>query len=41
MAKMADETSHRDFLDRAKHEYEERRAEGRLGKITTTTLTTP
>ncbi|KAJ7283819.1 hypothetical protein C8J57DRAFT_1432829 [Mycena rebaudengoi] len=30
MAKMADETSHRDFLDRAKHEYEERRAEGRL-----------
>ncbi|KAJ7179820.1 hypothetical protein C8R43DRAFT_1083959 [Mycena crocata] len=30
MAKMADETSHRDFRDRAKHEYEERRAEGRL-----------
>lgn len=33
MAKMADETSsHRDFRDRAKHEYEERRAEGRLGR---------
>ncbi|KAJ6539174.1 hypothetical protein B0H19DRAFT_1213177 [Mycena capillaripes] len=31
MARMADETSsHRDFRDRAKHEYEERRAEGRL-----------
>ncbi|KAJ6599237.1 hypothetical protein DFH09DRAFT_1258312 [Mycena vulgaris] len=30
MAKMADDTSHRDFRDRAKHEYEERRAEGRL-----------
>ncbi|KAJ6629166.1 hypothetical protein B0H10DRAFT_2173116 [Mycena sp. CBHHK59/15] len=30
MAKMADHTSHRDFRDRAKHEYEERRAEGRL-----------
>ncbi|KAJ7742436.1 hypothetical protein DFH07DRAFT_869980 [Mycena maculata] len=30
MAKMADDNSHRDFRDRAKHEYEERRAEGRL-----------
>ncbi|KAJ7499090.1 hypothetical protein FB451DRAFT_1347460 [Mycena latifolia] len=30
MAKMAEDTSHRDFRDRAKHEYEERRAEGRL-----------
>ncbi|KAJ6516048.1 hypothetical protein C8R45DRAFT_1049510 [Mycena sanguinolenta] len=30
MAKMADDVSHRDFRDRAKHEYEERRAEGRL-----------
>ncbi|KAJ7699907.1 hypothetical protein B0H17DRAFT_1047619 [Mycena rosella] len=30
MAKMANDTSHRDFRDRAKHEYEERRAESRL-----------
>ncbi|KAJ7086715.1 hypothetical protein C8R44DRAFT_991558 [Mycena epipterygia] len=30
MAKMADDTSHRDFRDRAKQDYEERRAEGRL-----------
>lgn len=32
MAKMAaDDAGHRDFRDRAKHEYEVRRAEGRLG----------
>ena len=31
MAKMAEETSHRDYRDRARQEYEERRAEGRLG----------
>ncbi|KAK7061590.1 G-patch domain-containing protein [Favolaschia claudopus] len=30
MAKMAEETNHRDFRSRAKEEYEERRAEGRL-----------
>ncbi|KAF7355180.1 G-patch domain-containing protein [Mycena sanguinolenta] len=30
MAKMADDVSHRNFRDRAKLEYEERRAEGRL-----------
>ena len=30
MAKMAEETSHRDYRDRAKQEYEDRRAEARL-----------
>lgn len=31
MAKMAEETSHRDYRDRARQDYEDRRAEGRLG----------
>jgi G-patch domain len=31
MAKMGEETSHRDYRDRARQEYEDRRAEGRLG----------
>ncbi|KAF8623431.1 hypothetical protein AX15_006373 [Amanita polypyramis BW_CC] len=31
MAKMAEASTHQDFRDRAKEEYEERRAEGRLG----------
>lgn len=31
MAKMAEAPSHQDFRDRARQEYEERRAEGRLG----------
>ncbi|KAF7331942.1 G-patch domain-containing protein [Mycena kentingensis (nom. inval.)] len=31
IAKMADDTQNRDFRDRARQEYEERRAEGRLG----------
>jgi hypothetical protein len=32
MAKMAEETSHRDYRDHARLAYEERRAEGRLGR---------
>lgn len=32
MAKMAEDTSHRDYRDRARQEYEERRAEGKLSK---------
>lgn len=31
MAKIAEESSHRDYRDRARQEYEDRRAEGRLG----------
>ena len=31
MAKMAEASSQQDFRDRARQEYEERRAEGRLG----------
>lgn len=31
MAKMAEVSTQQDFRDRAKQEYEERRAEGRLG----------
>jgi hypothetical protein len=33
MAKMAEETSHRDYRDRTRQEYEERRAESKLGAL--------
>lgn len=33
MAKMAEATSHETYRDRARQEYEERRAEGRLGPL--------
>ncbi|TFK43348.1 hypothetical protein BDQ12DRAFT_674821 [Crucibulum laeve] len=39
MAKMADENSHNDFRHRARHEYQERRAEGRLGPAQRTCTT--
>jgi hypothetical protein len=35
MAKMAEVSTQQDFRDRAKQEYEERRAEGRLGNSET------
>ncbi|RDB22480.1 Uncharacterized protein C6F6.19 [Hypsizygus marmoreus] len=34
MAKVTEEASHRDYRDRARQEYEERRAEGKLGAMT-------
>ncbi|KAI0692651.1 hypothetical protein BC835DRAFT_1307044 [Cytidiella melzeri] len=39
MSKMADERDHADFRDRARQEYEERRAEGRLGPAQSTCVT--
>lgn len=39
MAKMAEAASHESFRDRARREYEERRAEGRLGPTRRTCLT--
>lgn len=33
MAKMEEETTHRSFRDRARQEYEQRKAEGRLGVL--------
>jgi len=39
MAKMADETKQLDFRDRARHEYAERRADGRLGPAQRTCAT--
>lgn len=33
MAKMAEDTSHRDYRDRTRQEYEDRRAEGKLSKL--------
>ncbi len=33
MAKMEEETTHRSFRDRARQEYEQRKAEGRLGAL--------
>ncbi|KAF5393758.1 hypothetical protein D9757_000188 [Collybiopsis confluens] len=39
MAKMADDSAKEDFRDRSKREYEERRAEGRLGPVQRTCAT--
>lgn len=39
MAKMAEEASHESFRDRARREYEERRAEGRTAAAKLTCLT--
>jgi hypothetical protein len=39
MAKMADDATHNTFRDRARQEYEERRAEGRLGPAQRTCVT--
>jgi len=39
MAKMAEEASHESFRDRARREYEERRAEGRIAAAKQTCLT--
>ncbi|CAK5275744.1 unnamed protein product [Mycena citricolor] len=39
MAKMAEASDHNDFRDRARREYEERRAEGRLGPAQRTCVT--
>jgi hypothetical protein len=35
MTKLEGETSHGDYRDRARQEYEDRRAEGRLGNLAT------
>jgi hypothetical protein len=39
MAKMADEAIHHDFRDRARQDYEERRAEGKLSPAQRTCVT--
>jgi hypothetical protein len=39
MAKMAEDASHESFRDRARREYEERRAEGRIAAAKRTCLT--
>jgi hypothetical protein len=39
MAKMAEDATHETFRDRARQEYDERRAEGRLGPAQRTCIT--
>lgn len=39
MAKMVEDRDHTDFRDRARQQYEERRAEGRLGPAQRTCVT--